>query len=326
VRLPRSLAIGCLLLLSSACRDADPPPAADSPSDQQASQSSTSPADTTTLVSIPTGAGRNELLRAALGDCIADACPIEVRLLQDNRVTDVVRLEWTAMSREVASASTDFAIGPVDPLRVEQQLNVWSVGAAEQAVLVGTRSVQLPGRTGLLIDQVVGFDHVTRRHELYAAFDGKVVNLWSSIQPQGPYWSAVSILPGPAAAADTLIRILAFEADAARAATVTAEAFAFDDAQRAMRSTGQPVKLSSARLGPYATVEAARRERASSKCLVGFWIMDAAQLGDKAARNVLLVAFGVDQAAAQAMLDQAVQCAPQVKALGIESVTLTTGD
>jgi hypothetical protein len=268
------------------------------------------------------------MLEVGMGACASDACPIEIRLTQGRDIKHTVQAGWPASTDTPQPVALDSTVGVGDPLAAtEDRAHVWSTGEEERTVITVARSVHLQGgRNAVLLDQMAGYEHPKRRHDLFAAAAGKVVAVWSSVEQQGPYWSSVAIEAGKAGA-DTLVLFEMFSPDPEQPDTLTAQRLDLADENGVMHVASSPAVVNVAIAGSFESVAAARAARDESpECLAAFRVLDGNSVKREYKGRFVLAAVSTQRALAEQALQQAAACAPQLKIQRIESTTIATGN
>ena len=248
----------------------------------------------------------------AILECSESGCPIEVRLVRAEETIARASLDWPASTREVypSEITRELGIGdPFDPPRAEALV----AGEESNAVAVLGRPVRLtPELTALLVDQAVGFDHVTRRHYVFVARDGALERIWTGREGQGPTYTATAIR---AVAADR-DEVLYFDqlslASGATFDELTVSALAWDAGSRALQQ--EPARgLHAVVLGPYPDASAARQE---PLCLAGFLVLPADRL--LTVGGAALAAITGSESAASATRESLASCTDRLAAQIVE--------
>ena len=312
---------GAVLLLGAGCKPAQrkepeqpPAPARDVPA--------------STLISTPVQVGSSEMLEVGLGACQGDVCPIEIRLKQGQDIKHAMPAAWPASNDTPQPVALDSTVGVGDPLAAaDEQARVWSTGEEERTVVTVARSVHLQnGRSAVLLDQMAGYEHPKRRHDLFVVDGGKVVAAWSSVEPQGPYWSSIAIEPGKAGA-DALILFEAFSPDPEQPDSLTAQRLDLAGENDATHVVTSPAVVNVAIAGSFPSVAAARAARDESpECLAAFRVLDGNSVGRGHKGKFVLAAASTQRTLAEQALQHAAACAPGLKAQRIESTTIATGN
>jgi hypothetical protein len=203
--------------------------------------------------------------------------------MQGARVLDSVPLGFAASGAPLTRESQTSSLGSAAPLEA------WTAGIEEGAVTTAFEPVRLgPERTGVVVHQAAGFEHVKRRHDVFVADSGKLRLVWTAAEPQGPTRIAAHVVPQ--GTSDAIVRITGRYADDPLADSVGAERFVWDESTGQM--AGQPVEqLSAVITGEYATPALARAARAG-ECVADSWVMPAELFGGRPRRYVLAVLLG----------------------------------
>jgi len=131
----------------------------------------------------------------AVSACKNEKCPIQVNLVNQNRIVDTLDFEWSSSSQEVKFGSLGYGYGAGDLLDKTTQYPTWTVGSNEYDTVSNImRTVKLsPNLNGLLVHQSTGFEHLHRRHSLFVAINGKLKEVWNARETNGPSWSTMLI-------------------------------------------------------------------------------------------------------------------------------------
>jgi hypothetical protein len=240
------------------------------------------PRDQLTLASV---IARPERLPASTyqitrGACADGTCAVVVSLVAGGKVLDSAALDWRIPDDTLARAPGDEMSGIGDPL-VLQADSGWTAGSEEAAVSTYARPVRLaPGLTGLLVAQSAGFDHVKRRHYLFAAADDRLTGAWNAVEPTGPYASTVAVVPR-GDGNDRIIRFIEFRSPIDGVAdTLRMRAYRWNAAAARIVEDSLTDTTTAPRglvLGPFPTVEAARKLRSAHEtCLSRFLALSSA--------------------------------------------------
>jgi hypothetical protein len=227
-------------------------------------------------------------------------------------------------------------MGAGDPLALadsnNNQISAWSIGEDQHGLSISVRPVRLgDGRHAVLIDELAGFEHLSRRHELFAVVQDKLVNVWSYAEPGHGAYSSVVIEPSATPdGADHLILIIA-EPDPVDAGhsfdaphAFTTQRLAWSANQGEMRLA--PATLHLATFGPYASPEAIAARIDMSCWNFEFLVVDGRKhlaLALQGKSRWVLAALSTRRAWAEAALKRASGCAPKLKVRGVEPVTLS---
>jgi hypothetical protein len=220
-------------------------------------------------------------------------------------------------------------MGIGDPLApANSNAEVWSTGTEESSVITAARAIKLAdGRNALLIDQVAGFEHPKRRHDLFSTSSGRVVALWSYAEPQGPYWSTVAVQPGAAGRGDDLTFFSAFSPDPAAPDQLSAQRLELAPDRSVLRASATSPVLSMLALGPYPSAAGARAAQdQNTDCLAAFWVLESNAVGLQKPAGFVLGAVSTRRDLAEQMLQQVSTCAPQTSVRAVESVVLSRGN
>jgi hypothetical protein len=235
--------------------------------------------DRPVLFTAPVDPNTPERYVVSLGTCNGTECPIEVKLVRDGTTLDTARAEWNATAPQPTSATPDLVFGVGDPLQPDRsQVKAWSTGSEEQNVVTTARAVRLPGgKNAIVLDQVAGYEHPKRRHDIFAALNGKLTRVWSMAEQQGPYWTAVAIRPG--SNGDELIFFQSFSPGGDEPDTIKAKQLRWDSSKASFtKIPAEGLKVVVA--GTFRTLAAAREAMSKdTQCLAPFQVVKSADLG-----------------------------------------------
>jgi hypothetical protein len=259
-------------------------------------------------------AGQGSALFYELAVACSDGnCPISIRLTQDGKVIGSEEvLEWPSDGGEVTAGEADATLGAADPLATEGRPPGWQIGTYEGGVSVAARTVRLAeAGTGLLVDEMAGFEHVKRQHYLFAVSGGQLRRVWVGSEGNGPTWSAVAIVAGATSDRDDIVVFEGFLGDAmddADRLDVTRLAFNSEGATLAPVPTRH---LHAVVVGDYATAAAAHKARRDAGgCLDAYSALPKQALDPRAGAGIVLAAVTTQQALAEAALASANDCLP----------------
>lgn len=260
-------------------------------------------------------------VEVAIQACTAAPCPIKVRLIEGRRPSDFVTLNWASAGGAPQQEEIDGLWGAADPLLPRGKLHAWTTGEEVDAVSTLARAVALaPDRNGLLVDQLAGFDHLKRRHDLFISRGGRMTLARRWEEGAGPTWSAVATVPRRGRREDLLFfdGFRAPSSDEPDRLDVTA--YLWDErADRLVERLRAPVTLYVLVLGVYPSVAAARRIRdAGGECLLGFWVLKTDPFPALPPGKLLLGALSTQRAYAEEAAQAVAACAPELKSSLVE--------
>jgi hypothetical protein len=207
------------------------------------------------------------------GRCQKGDCTIVVRLMQRTRELDTQSLGTGV--RSLAFKPTPFrrSNGAGDPLATSDAAQAFSSGTEEDSITVVVRPVKLTRElTGALIDLRIGFEHVKRRHAVFAAPDQKLAQVWSAEEGEGPTFSTTALLPEAQGRQPlAYFSFFSFPDDSA-ADKMSVEVMAYDAESRKLA----PDRAHLLRLfaGPYRSAAEARAARVQrNRCHVPLWVL-----------------------------------------------------
>jgi hypothetical protein len=215
----------------------------------------------------------------ASGDCVDAHCSAVIQLLSGTKLLDSVPLDFAASDATLIRHDGETGL-------FEESGAAWKAGKEESAVITAIQPIKLTSnRTGLLVHQVAGFEHIKRRHDLYIITDTKLKRVWSAADGVGPAWSAAEVMPADIGQADSIIYLEGFRPGGAEADTLIGRRLAWDEAKQEL--TERPLALLPAiRVGEFPNAEVARQAAAGS-CLAEYWALPADRFGGPPSKVVL---------------------------------------
>lgn len=131
-------------------------------------------------------------LELRIAPCETTGCPIELGLYDAAGVRDTDRLDWPGVSPDYTVQAPDAASGAYLPLS-NKRPKAWLVGTDEYALEVSAELIDIgAAHPLLLVHQLVGFDHLKRRHYLYTPAGGRLKRIETFTEGTGPHWSALA--------------------------------------------------------------------------------------------------------------------------------------
>lgn len=213
------------------------------------------------------------------GTCVEKACAAEIELIVNGQRLDALPLEFAASDAKLITKTDDTSFA------VARSLPTYTAGEEEGAVTTLLQPVRLSAeRTGLLVQQAGGFEHVKRRRDLFIVEEKKLKRVWSKQDASGPVRSYADVVAaGPNV--DEIVLIEGASLAPNEADQVTMQRLVWDESAKALQ--GKPMPLMAAIVaGNFATVDAARRKFADP-CFANYWLLRADQIGEKSKRFVL---------------------------------------
>jgi hypothetical protein len=208
---------------------------------------------------------------------------------------------------------------PLDPDALEREVSeALYTGDEAGAVITVARGLALgPGTTGLLVDQVAGFEHVKRAHFLFAVSGEKLRQVWKYEEPSGPTWSTTVIAsPEPDRQVVVLLAASALATELRdRPDEFSAERVEWDSATRTALARPIDEKIFAVRFGPFTGIAAALdAQDAHADCLGEFWLLASERLGPPGQPGeVSLAVLGVSEVGARSRLGDAEACAGDLR-------------
>jgi hypothetical protein len=235
-----------------------------------------------------------------------------VELFENNTLTSYSQLEWPADGNSVESVDTDDSFGAKDPLDFDVGHSAWRIGSEEKGIGVAARLVHLaPRQWGLIVTQVIGFDHVKRTHSLFFR-DGKALRrVWSQQEGAGPTWSAV--FAGDGKNGQPIFHFKGFQPDFGEEPDqLRIDTYRWDSERKALISAKTP-ELTGVIAGSFNSAAEARSARLENGiCFYAYWVMPAKRFEAKSAGNFVLAALSTNRQLAEAAAKKAATCAKEV--------------
>lgn len=174
--------------------DATPPPAPTVEADPHEAGAPL-PARPTAYVFGQVIVGPERRLRAVLGPCESDRCPVAVQLLEGDKLLAAHDLPWTLTRAEPRLGPLDATAGIGDPLALDTRAQGTTLGEEYAAVTIVVQTVRL-GTLGeaLLLHQVAGYEQVKRSRALFRADSDAIAVAWQRDEPQGPERTIVEVV------------------------------------------------------------------------------------------------------------------------------------
>ncbi len=230
------------------------------------------------VVSVDAGQA-NTTFALVAGTCNGNSCAAEIELVVSGQRLDAVPLEFAASDAKLVTKADDTSFASSQPL------TTYTAGDEEGAVTTAMQSVRLSAqRTGLLVQQAAGFEHVKRRRDLFVVEEKKLKRIWSKQDGSGPVRSYADIVAS-GANADEIVLIEGVSTAPNQADQVTVQRLLWDESAKTLQVL--PVALMAALVvGNFANAEAARSKYADA-CFANYWLLRADQVGEKSKRFVL---------------------------------------
>lgn len=241
--------------------------------------------------------------------CKESQYSVRVELLESNTVASFSELEGVAESDTVKSVDIDDSFGATDPLDYYSALSAWRIGSEEKGIGVVARLVQLaPRQWGLLITQVVGFDHVKRNHMLFFHDERKLRRVWTQKEGAGPTWSAVFL--GESKKQQIIFHFKGFQPDFGNEPDqLSLDAYVWDTEHKKLIAAKSP-ELWGVIAGSFNSAAEARSTRLENgECYYAYWVLPAKRFEAKSAGGFVLAALSTSRQLAEAAGKKAAQCA-----------------
>lgn len=223
------------------------------------------------------------------GACVEHVCHAELELRANGQRLDAVPLEFAASDAKFTADTGDSSFA------TNATFTTYTAGEEEGMVTTGMQSVQLsPQRTGVLVQQAGGFEHVKRRRDLYIIDDNKLKRVWYKQDGQGPVGSYADVIQR-SDGADEMVLIEGLTINPTQADQITALRLTWDEKDRLLKSS--PVEsLKAVVTGDFRNAEAAR-EKLGDPCLAQYWILAGNEVG-QAAKPFVFAMLTADAATA----------------------------
>lgn len=235
----------------------------------------------------------------ARGGCSSSGCAAVIQLVASGRILHTIPLDFTASDSLLQPARADESLGAGDPLS-HDSLTAWVSGEGERSVSTAVRSLELSrGAEAIVVDQAVGFDHIKRRHYVFAAKDGQLERVWTGEEGAGPTWSAVVIMRPTTDVGAEIIYLSGFSPGGSDVDTFDVKRLGWDATTR--RFIERPVgPLYAVVSDVYPTVAAARAAIGDS-CAAVSWVLPARRLALQHT-GVVVSAISTSQVLAEASI------------------------
>lgn len=264
------------------------------------------------LKSFPAGRASRLRYQLAFGACAGGQCPVQVRLVGKGGVIDEVSLDWGVTSAKAVELPLDGTLGVGDPLQRPAGLAGWTAGEDDGSVVTFARTVRLSRDVnGLLVHQSAGFEHVKRRHYLFAVQGARIVRLWTGTEGNGPWWSTVAVTDVDKASNQGIVHFSGFSYPKGN------DYDRLDVTSLRGRGQGKTVASQPAQgiyavvFGPFADPAAARRIRNKNwSCVSGFSVLPSGRFGSLAPGAAALAAMTTKRRHAEAALKRTQACLP----------------
>jgi hypothetical protein len=228
-----------------------------------------------------------------------------VQLRQNGTVIDSAPLDFTASPPELKKGTAEKIMGAGDPL-ASSDVPAWIAGDGENTVATTARSVKLsPEEAALLVTQSGGFEHVKRRHYVFAAVDNRLKRVWTGEEGAGPAWSATVVVDAADARGQDIVYLTGFQPGGAEPDSVDARRLTWDSAQKTLIEA-PPGPLYGVIVGEFANPDAARTA-ATQPCLSDYSALRARDLGLPGSR-IVLAAITTQKSLAEAAMKETDGC------------------
>lgn len=221
----------------------------------------------------------NTTFALVAGSCIEKRCAAEIELVVNGQRLDAVPLEFAASDVKLVAKADDTSFASNQPL------TTYTAGDEEGAVTTAMQPIRLSAeRSGLLVQQAAGFEHVKRRRDVFIVEEKKLRRIWSKQDGSGPVRSYADVV-ALGANGDEIVLIEGASNAPNQADEVAVQRLVWDESAKTLQVL--PVALMAAMIvGNFANAEAAR-SKYSDACFANFWLLRGDQVGEKSKRFVL---------------------------------------
>lgn len=277
------MALLATLLLASAC-NRNPDDTARSGESASAAVADTMPSGSgarlqvNALAILPAGSSYTTFALTR-GTCVQNVCHAELELRANGQPLDAVPLEFVSSDTNFRSNTADATFA------TNASFSTYTAGQEEGLATTLIQSAQLsPQRTGVLVQQAGGFEHVKRRRDLFIVDHNKLKRVWAKQDGQGPIGSYADVIQR-SDGADDIVLIEGITIDPAQADQITALRLTWDEKDMSLKSS--PVEsLKAVVTGDFKNAEAAREQLADA-CLAKYWILTGNDVGEASKPFVL---------------------------------------
>ncbi len=138
------------------------------------------------------------VFQLGIQDCHEARCPIVLQLLKSKKVINSKTLEWDATAPRIINQnqkSQESASGNDANISNNVIVTETSINIAPASPTLSVQAVILTKiQPALLIDQTIGFDHVSRLIEIYTRTkEDKIKRVWRLKSGPGPRWISISM-------------------------------------------------------------------------------------------------------------------------------------
>lgn len=259
----------------------------------------------------PAAAQSVRVYEISVAACTAGKCPVEISLLDEQKLIARSALDWSAPEQQATRTSAGANYGIGDPLDTATRPEIWSWGDEEGSLSTGAQKVALSqAQRGLLIHQVTGIERLKRRHYLYVARGDELLRAWTATEQDGPHWTTVKLATA-GSGAQSILLFEGFQPGGDQPDRLAVQRLVWDERRGTLSPSGDVPGLHTVTLGSWATVAEARQARSQApECLSLFWVTP---LGNDQAGPFTLRAVTADKELAAETLRRVQTCAPALK-------------
>jgi hypothetical protein len=262
--------------------------------------------------SAPISLGRIDL---AARSCARSACKLVVEFVPKRGRRSSVVLPWGVPGTKFRQEPAGGRWGAVDLLAPPDADVAWASGDENDYVSTSMRTATLPGGdTGVVVDQLAGFEHLVHAHVLLAVVDGSLreVKRWTG--NGSPTVSALATTD-----TEVIFEELFFDPAPSNADQATFTAYRWDGARARLAEQPRTSPLSALVVQQYTSFGAGRAAFGSAKetnadgfsCLVGTAVLDSAILPGLTTGPAFIGALTTNSAWADAAAATLRACAPR---------------
>jgi hypothetical protein len=255
--------------------------------------------------------------QAGLSPCSGNRCPITLWLVEGETVIDTKPLAWPANSPELRQEELEPGWGAGDPMGSAANVSAWVSGEEERYIGTVARPVKMGNVTSILVDQLRGFEHLRRNHELFVVRNRRLDRVWQGEEGAGPAWSSTDIVTLPNGAEGVVYYSGFRYPSSAEPDRLEITLLHWD--QDVLHKGQEDAPRQAVVVGTFPSVTAAHQARDSTRdCLGAFWVLPASRFPGRSG-GFLLALPGVTPERVRQRLEIVGKCAYNRK---VEVVTL----
>ena len=217
--------------------------------------------------------------QAGLPACSGKQCPITLWLVEGETVVDSKPVAWPANSVELRQDDAEPGWGAGDPMG-SASVTVWASGDEERYVGTVVRPVKMGTVPAILVDQLRGFEHLRRNHELFAVHNRKLDRVWQGEEGTGPAWSSTAIVSLPDATEGVVYYSGFRYPSPAEPDRIETTLLRWE--RGALQERKDDAPREALVIGAFPSAAAAHRSRNKARdCLGTFWVLPASRFSDR---------------------------------------------